>query len=1401
MLGEDMTVRIQDLVSLDISGDFRSDVQLSDADDINLNKELLRSYIFTVDAPKAYGAHQISLSARDVLETLKTIFTVDREENRVVLTANYGHGKSHLALVLANFFGCPVGSVEVETILDRLGQALNNQSLLSGYRDFKKTKGEFLVVRLQGDRIADLHEGFIIALEQALREHDATKNIIIPFWYCKAREWMENLQYEEIQRANNFLRNHNTDIAMIKENIHGKYDLVREMVKYLKGIYPDFGRDVSLEEMIVWAVDEICKTNQMGGLLVIFDEFSLFLRKYITSGKIGTLQDLLNGISKRRGKSAFLAFTQQDIDTIATTYSHGQRSEDVKKELERLPKDRRFRLYSLMESVLGAYFKLIEDEWERCFKNRTGLLVQARETTIKHFSKRYYDELRWNINEIHEKIVKGCFPLHPLTTAILSVHTFEAGTSENPRTSLQFVRRVWKDWAEKRVYLENGDLNFVFPVTLVDFFGEQISKKWYTAYRRAIETAPQSLSEEHRKILQALLVQQAVDLKAKGDDQINLIHHLCGVRREIIRNVLSELQEQKVIHYNPISKVYALWPESVHPQEVEKIIQKAINRTPVDKSLMGQITENIPPMELSSLNFGHASDWSPQQIALTVGMFTSDRLKTMLQPYRIGTNGIEEGQRGFVIWLIAQTEDEMLRIKQNAQSILNEVIGSARHPLPVVVVLPKQIGADVIHTARRRKALDSLDHSEREQIGMDMYRQEKAQTESEFKRLLEGVFGRGQYADIRRNFSDYALPDVYRAAVQALQDHSLKNVVTECYRLAYAHRPEFYTQYPVTGKGLNKLRDATRKVTYWLFNNDARNGIRSLTNKDIEYQLATQYLTQKWGILNTDHCIQEPTSNKLRNAWDRLNNFFPPGCQDRPLKSALNEMLNPPYGHDYNTLTLLIVSWMNFYQYELRLTWSGRLISLNELQNHFKDAKNPQEFLNKICTSPLLIDRIKADEVIKQVSHILDQIKQGTLFTQLQARNALAVIDQVLSNPILPENERKRIQDEHSRLKEALEQVENYDKKVDEWLDHIQNIGLNDLIKAESELNHLPKLTIVTSNQPDRAELERRWYRLVEEKIKTFCDKHSRLNDLTDYGQQKDQLERARKKIERFPKLVESIDGALRSLKDHYDQLKKQEDEKSIVAEIRSMTTSTALATLREYQKRLVSWTDLSNQTEKLRQEKLEQITTRIQQYERLAKELPDAIERANELHIVDRIRDQLISNLENFQDTEFYKPLAELRDRIEKIKGFFTALHDVDRTIKTAQSPEYLDSCLEILKTHETIWLGIAQKELLQETRRKVNAIRTEKKIEAQNWLKDIEQRSSNSKRFEELEELFQQLESPPPFLPPEERARVAQIRRQLQQQINQNVISQIEMLFKRITDPNLRQQCLRRLQELAVD
>ena len=179
-------MRIKDLVTIDEKAEFRNDVQLSDYENPKRNVALLNSYLFTVTAPKGL---EPSLG---LLRTVINSILMPKLGNRMVLIANYGHGKSHLALVLTNYFSKPNTSEEMHIIQEKIGKVIDTPPQASLFREFRQSHQEFLVIRLRGDVPSTLREQFIVQIEQALKEHTVTQKVTLPFWYQKAEDLLRS---------------------------------------------------------------------------------------------------------------------------------------------------------------------------------------------------------------------------------------------------------------------------------------------------------------------------------------------------------------------------------------------------------------------------------------------------------------------------------------------------------------------------------------------------------------------------------------------------------------------------------------------------------------------------------------------------------------------------------------------------------------------------------------------------------------------------------------------------------------------------------------------------------------------------------------------------------------------------------------------------------------------------------------------------------------------------------------------------------------------------------------------------------------------------------------------------------------------------------------------------------
>jgi hypothetical protein len=309
-------MKIADIVTPYESGEFRSDVQLRWYTQGNSeNRDLVQRYMFT----RTSAGEQ--KSPIDILYEVRQAFLLDTQENRLVVVATYGHGKSHLALALANFFGKRHDSEELSFLARSIQRAFSNDPEAESYIEFKQGRKRHLVVCLEGTRPGDLAQLFLNALQTALRNEPETANLRPPFWLSAAREIIARIAADDADKskANVFLRDHGTDVAALQRRLEDQdvsvYNLVRQLCQHVHGFPPDMSGQVSLAKVVEWAADTLCgpeDTKPFSGILMLFDEFSAFVRNYaLRNTPANPLQDLLDGVSNRKGKVVFVAFGQR----------------------------------------------------------------------------------------------------------------------------------------------------------------------------------------------------------------------------------------------------------------------------------------------------------------------------------------------------------------------------------------------------------------------------------------------------------------------------------------------------------------------------------------------------------------------------------------------------------------------------------------------------------------------------------------------------------------------------------------------------------------------------------------------------------------------------------------------------------------------------------------------------------------------------------------------------------------------------------------------------------------------------------------------------------------------------------------------------------------------------------
>src|SRR5665213_2978532 len=546
---------IRELIQLNTNAEFFNDVQLRWFWDEQKNAKLAKGYIFT----RQSGENR--KSTVDALDMVRFGLTDPGSENRMLFMATFGQGKTHLALAMANFFAKPPESEEVQYLITSLRHAYADSPAIRNFTDLKERNPRHLVVCLQGDEVGfDLSSYFVSEVERSLKVELSASGGMLPLWFKTALDTLETIVARQRAKAYSFLASRDLDLPKLRQHLERKdsslYDVVRDLIEHVTGVRPDLGARLSLNALVSHVCKEYCGQGKpYAGLVILFDEFNAFMHAYSKRDTAGTpLQDLLNGIANNRNNSVFVGFAQRDPMTIVNTLQPTNR-DALTVEMSRIPQNQRIRLFNNLETVLDAYIGADEATLTSALDaaHAWPALLNAEEATQKLFRRRYESELEWGQEQFHTNVTIGCFPLHPVTTALLcSVELAETGN--NARGLLQFVLKSQESIQEKLV-ASNEVPTWIYATRMVDWFGKTLCEEelHWEQYQKAVYDGGGDLPDLHKDVLKGMSLHLTAKLPMVNVKYEQAIALLAGISHEDAKAALKTMTDRNLIDRDAIN--------------------------------------------------------------------------------------------------------------------------------------------------------------------------------------------------------------------------------------------------------------------------------------------------------------------------------------------------------------------------------------------------------------------------------------------------------------------------------------------------------------------------------------------------------------------------------------------------------------------------------------------------------------------------------------------------------------------------------------------------------------------------------------------------------------------------------------------------------------------------------
>ncbi|GAA6618134.1 hypothetical protein [Scytonema sp. NUACC26] len=890
-------------------------------EDRDKNLRLCQGFVFNYESdPK-----KINSTTVGVLRALRNSFHSPSEPNVHLMVQDYGKGKSHFALAVANFFQKPYDSEEVRGVLQQIEYVTSaNSPILEDLKQYKQ-RGRNLVICLSGDKSIDLHKHFLKAVKITLEAEGIVSSLGQQI--CRLPlEYLENLTPEQRQEAEEYLSelgnpegDIHTIIQLLRDDNYEVISLVKEISRKLTrtGIPLDFETNVDIEAILSNLITNLCTGTKprFQGILILFDELYNYLQLWasdpVRAGSTA-LQNITNVCERFKGKIALLSLTQRRPGRVRPLKNDEDYNRLVSR-LELLPST--YEPAASLELVLNGLLTQQEKTaaWQEFFSKWRSTLLATNTKIFQSRTANYYQNRNWTDEQFFRNVGVGCYPLHPLTSYLLCNLDFTQG-----RTAIQFVQEDVKRFIQEQAVENNGSLNLIYPVALVDAFESNFANpeanseysSLYSNYNNSATKVKASADADRNEmlVLKALLLFYASRGKLTKSDRERheeILSLLTGLSAPAVRTALDKLcQIREVIFLNEADNTYSFFSSGFGIDELKRRIKEETGNKPaaishglrfanaqVEIHCQSYISNDTTPTQFIESNRLWSEDWRFQNKVFSVAKF-KQALSSVQNIQSLDASGI-------VAYVIGETTEELLALKNEVSQLLEH------SPIKrqVVVAMTSQPIEKLAQLLRENLVLEKKSFPEFDKAVSQL----KQQYQKQIQDITSDIFKSCSY----HCYIEDKIPPRDR--------NHLSPIVSAVLQELYPYAPPVERSDKMARKST-----AGSEIIGYVSKRLLENDLRSIfPNKS--YSTVVDIFMNSWRLLKTTsqhYSVVVPTHRNIKAAWDKISEITDLG--DKPEQTVeiikiWQTLSSPPYGHNEYTFTILFAAWLAYHHAEVIL--------------------------------------------------------------------------------------------------------------------------------------------------------------------------------------------------------------------------------------------------------------------------------------------------------------------------------------------------------------------------------------------------------------------------------------------------------------------------------------------------
>lgn len=1016
-------------------------------------------------------------------------------------------------------------------------------------------------------------------------------------------------------------------------------------------------------------------------------------------------------------------------------------------------------------------------------------------------------------------MTSGCYPLHPVTTALLSSVTLNTRVAE-ARSAVGFIRWALEKHGREPL-LQDARVNWIRPTALVPFFRDMLGGvgEWQQ-FQTALGGVGNERTPLQEACLQAILLHDVAGLKpSRVDGFVPLVSILTGYEEAECQSALKGMEAAGYIRYDATGRRWVFLP----PGESEEPVEEWLGRQTEGQSLDFATLQRLPEAWKSwhespfhpltgdkwKLQWGNDEDWAAQVFLLSRTELSAANLQKLIAlPASDPYIGLKLPARGVVIHLMAAHDEDVGWLRQNAASLLDEALQGQTAPPPVILTLPREAQPALSRLLLRKLALDEMPDSDKRDFGTSTTQNVQTRYKTQVKGALEKRMAES---------ADFMVPLPYRAKVEqaftAAGARRLGDAVQSCYNEAYDQRPpELLKQYALA------KASSYRKGIEWVAGKLVMDAVGSLSGelndrrtpppgKDLVFS-GSRPLVATWHLLASEgYGIQVPTGSAAQG-WKVLDDAFAEGKGAQVLADIFVTLLAPPYGYDAASLTLLLCAWYGRNRHLLSVTAGNAPVAMDRLWVYLD---KPWEFLCQLSKQRVAWARRDANAEARRAGENIALVQKNQPLERERAEEIEAQLrgfgnDEHETDVALREQARG-IAD---RLSRDLESSQKYDELAGQIEEKLLSARRSkDLITAMAQIGALPQTGLVPATRPLPAQLTENAAQRLTFQVEADCAKWEKLAQLTDFRHHEQQLREIERELRDLPLHLPRVESAKQKLKSGRDELEADNHDRALIGEMRGMEQITALSALRNARARLDAMAPLGEGTKQGLETARQELEKRAQELEECANGLSDQASQLTTAESVAELRDQINARALLFEGTPEADLLKAALKQVGALTAVFGALGELQRDALPALNAgptavaewQARSGKREAEMTRSEVSSAAARNGLASLRREMAQGVQTAQQRAAQWLAQQKEAVQSGEASTPARRTLRQTLFQAPVWLSESERAELENLREQVQASLERDEVGAIVERFRTISDPAQRALCLQQLQALQIE